>query len=97
MHDDPPMAMFFMAPAIVAVLFIGLPWLILHYVTKWRTAPRITQEDEKMLDEMFHLARRLDERVQTVERLVALDHPEARIGLDTRRPVDTGQDLTRRS
>lgn len=82
--------------AIVA-LFIGLPWLILHYVTKWKQAPRITQEDEKMLDEMFHLARRLAERVQTVERLVALDHPEARIGLDHHRPVDAGLDLTRRS
>ena len=77
-------------------LLIGLPWLILHYVTKWRQAPRITQEDERMLDELFHLARRLDERVQTVERLVALDHPDARIGLD-HRPVDLGRDLTRRS
>lgn len=96
MHDDPPMAVFFMAPILIAILFIGLPWLVLHYVTKWRTAPRITQEDEKMLDEMFHLARRLDERVQTVERLVALDHPEARIGLDTR-PANAGNDLTRRS
>ncbi len=76
---------------------IGLPWLVLHYVTKWKQAPRITQEDEKMLDEMFHLARRLDERVQTVERLVALDHPEARIGFDPHRSVNTGHDLTRRS
>ena len=76
---------------------IGLPWLILHYVTKWKQAPRITQEDEKMLDEMFHLARRLDERVQTVERLVALDHPQARIRLDAQRAVHAGQDLTRRS
>ena len=77
-------------------MLIGLPWLILHYVTKWKQAPRITREDEKLLDEMFHLARRLEERVHTVERLVALDHPEARIGLD-RRPADTGHDLTRRS
>ena len=81
--------------AIIA-LFIGLPWLVLHYVTKWRQAPRITQEDEKMLDEMFQLARRLEDRVQTVERLVALDHPEARIGLN-RRPADIGHDLTRRN
>ena len=91
--DEPP---FFAILVTVLSLFVGLPWLILHYVTKWRTAPRITQEDEKMLDEMFHLARRLDERVQTVERLVALDHPEGRIGLDTR-PADAGHDLTRRS
>lgn len=97
MHDDPPFAIFVIAPILLAILFIGLPWLVLHYVTKWRQAPRITQEDEKMLDEMYHLARRLEERVQTVERLIVLDHPEARIGLDTRASAASAQDLTRRS
>ncbi len=81
-------------------MLIGLPWLILHYVTKWKQAPRITQEDEKMLDEMFHLARRLDERVQTVERLVALDNPDYRppTSVGTRpTPTPVGYDLNRRS
>ena len=66
--------------AIVA-LFIGLPWIILHYVTKWKHAARITPEDETMLDEMYNLARRLEDRVQTVERIVAADHPDFRPGL----------------
>lgn len=61
--------------AIVSI-FIGLPWLIFHYVTKWKQAPRITQEDENLLDELHLLARRLEDRVQTVERIVAADHPE---------------------
>ena len=29
-----------------------MPWVILHYVTKWRQAPKITNEDEKLLDEL---------------------------------------------
>lgn len=66
--------------AIIAAL-IGLPWLIMHYVTKWRQAPKITVEDEKLLDEMFILARRLEERVQTVERIAAADHPDWKPGL----------------
>ena len=39
---------------LVAILgaLVGLPWLILHYVTKWKTAPKITDEDELLLDEM---------------------------------------------
>ncbi|MDQ2892591.1 MAG: envelope stress response membrane protein PspB [Pseudomonadota bacterium] len=57
-------------------LFIGLPWVILHYVTKWKQAPRITPEDEGLLDEMFNLARRLEDRVNTVERIVAADNPD---------------------
>jgi len=65
----------------VVSIFIGLPWVILHYVTKWRQAPKITEEDERMLDEMYNLARRLEERVNTVERIVAADHPDWRPGL----------------
>jgi phage shock protein B len=57
---------------------VGLPWLILHYVTKWKTAATLTTDDETMLDELYHLARRLDERMDTVERLVASDNPEFR-------------------
>ena len=66
--------------AIVSI-FIGLPWLIFHYVTKWKTAPKMTNEDERLLDEMYNLARRLEERVNTVERIVAADNPDFRPGI----------------
>ena len=66
--------------AILAAL-IGLPWLIFHYITRWKTAPKITNEDEQLLDEMYNLARRLEERVNTVERIVAADNPDFRPGL----------------
>jgi phage shock protein B len=61
---------------IFGVLFIGLPWLVMHYITKWKTAATITTDDEVLLDELYQLARRLDERMDTVERLVASDNPE---------------------
>lgn len=59
---------------IVPILFIALPWIILHYITKWKTAATITTDDEVLLEEMYNLAKRLDERMDTVERLVAHDH-----------------------
>ena len=65
---------------IVGMLFIGLPWLILHYVTQWRRAGSITVEDENLLDEMYETARRLEARLETVERIVAADHPDFRPG-----------------
>jgi phage shock protein B len=65
----------------VLCLFIGLPWLVFHYVTKWKQAPKITQEDEQLLDDMFNLARRLEERLITVERIAAADHPDWKPGL----------------
>lgn len=61
--------------AIIAIV-IGLPWLILHYVTRWKTAATITTDDEVLLEELYSLAKRLDERMDTVERLVASDNPD---------------------
>ena len=57
-------------------IVVGLPWLILHYITRWKTAATITQDDEVLLDELYQLARRLDDRMDTVERLVAADHAD---------------------
>jgi len=68
----------FLPLMICGMLFIGMPWLIFHYVTKWKQAPKITDEDEKLLDELHLLARRLEERLQTVERIVAADNPDFR-------------------
>ena len=65
--------------AIVAI-FIGLPWIILHYITKWKTSATITTDDEALLEELYNLAKRLDDRMDTVERLVASDNPEFRPG-----------------
>jgi phage shock protein B len=63
---------------VMATLFIGLPWIILHYITRWKTAATITTDDEVLLEELYNLAKRLDERMDTVERLVASDNPEFR-------------------
>ena len=71
---------------VIPTIFIGLPWLIMHYVTKWKQAPKMTQEDENLLDEMFNLARRLEERVNTVERIVAADNPDFKPGIADYRP-----------
>ena len=62
----------------VVALLIALPWIVLHYVTKWKTSATITGDDEALLEELYNLAKRLDDRMDTVERLVASDNPEFR-------------------
>ena len=63
-------------PAIVCtILFLGLPWLIFHYVTKWKTAATLTGADEKLLDELHDAARRLDDRLCTIERIMTAENP----------------------
>lgn len=66
----------FIAIIIIGMLFIGLPWMIFHYVTKWKTAATLTNDDERVLDEMNALSRRLEERLETVERLTAQENPD---------------------
>jgi phage shock protein B len=63
---------------ICAMLFIGLPWLIFHYVTRWKSQATLTREDEGLLDELHELARRLDDRLNTVERIMSADNPNWR-------------------
>lgn len=63
---------------VVGMLFIGLPWIIFHYVTKWKTAATITNEDEQLLDELHSMARKLDDRMETIERIMAADNPNWR-------------------
>jgi phage shock protein B len=63
------------APLVVGILFLGLPWLILHYMTKWKTAATLTREDENLLDELYDIARRLEDRMITIERIIAADDP----------------------
>lgn len=65
---------------IIPAIFLGLPWIIMHYITKWKTAATITNDDEALLEELYQLAKRLDERMDTVERLVASDNPDFRPG-----------------
>lgn len=62
----------------IVTLLIALPWLVLHYITRWKTAATLTTGDEQLLEELYQLARRLDERMDTVERLVAADNPDFR-------------------
>ena len=72
---------------VVGMLFIGLPWIVLHYVSKWKSSATLTTEDENLLDELHDLARRLDDRMNTIERIVQADNPNGRaIASD---PVET--------
>jgi phage shock protein B len=65
---------------VVGMLFIGLPWLILHYLTKWKSGSGITQQDEVLLDDLHEMARRLDARLESIERIIAAENPDWKVG-----------------
>jgi phage shock protein B len=63
----------------ITSIFLGMPWIVLHYVTKWKQAKTLTGEDENLLDELHYTARRLEDRLQTIERIIAADNPDFRL------------------
>lgn len=71
----------------IVSLFIGLPWLVFHYVTKWKTAATLTGSDEKLLDELHDAARRLDDRLCTIERIMTAENPDWRQNCLPEQPV----------
>jgi phage shock protein B len=66
---------------VVPVIFLGLPWLIFHYVTKWKQSATLSQTDENLLDDLHDMARRLDDRIGTIERIIAADNPNWKSGV----------------
>ena len=60
---------------VVPAIFLGLPWIIFHYITKWKSQASLTSEDERLLDDLHELARRLDDRMVTIERIMAAENP----------------------
>ena len=63
---------------ICSILFLGLPWIIFHYITKWKTAATLTGSDEKLLDDLHEAARRLDDRLNSIERIMTAENPNWR-------------------
>ena len=60
---------------ICGMLFVALPWLFLHYSSKFRAAKGISEQDEQLLDDLYTSARRLDARLESIERIIAADNP----------------------
>jgi phage shock protein B len=65
---------FFMGVIALVSIFIGLPWLVFHYITRWKTAARLTGSDEKLLDDLYDAARRLDDRLFSIERIMTAEN-----------------------
>lgn len=63
----------------ILLLTVCLPlWIIFHYITKWKTAKGLSTEDEKMLAEVWESTNRMEDRIQTLERILDIEAPNWR-------------------
>jgi phage shock protein B len=50
-------------------------WLLLHYVTRWRESRRLSRNDEQALAELWASARKMEERIATLETILDAEAP----------------------
>ena len=63
----------------VLLITICLPlWIIFHYITKMKTSKGLSPEDEKMLSEVWESANRMQDRINTLERILDVESPDWR-------------------
>ena len=67
--------------AVAIIVFIAVPaplFIILHFITKWKQSREISGSDEKMLEDMWLLAHRLEERLESLETILDSELPDWR-------------------
>ncbi len=66
---------------VIAVLFVILVMplaIIMHYVTKWKETKGLSTEDERMLQELWDDAQRMQSRINALETILDNQVPEWR-------------------
>jgi phage shock protein B len=69
----------FIFPLLVIFLVIVLPvWLVMHYSTRNSAHRRLNSKDEALLEELNDSARKMEDRIRSLERILDADSPNWR-------------------
>lgn len=72
------MAVFFFVPVIIFMGLVAPLWLVLHYLSKRRSAKGLAEEDRVELDDLLKTADKLTDRIEILERILDVDSPNWR-------------------
>lgn len=64
--------------AIIFLVIVAPIWLILHYATRNSASRKLSSRDESMLEELHDNARRMEDRIHNLERILDADSPSWR-------------------
>ncbi len=67
--------------ALAVIVFIAVPaplFIVLHFITKWKQSREISGGDEKMLEDVWLLAQRLEQRLESLETILDSELPDWR-------------------
>jgi len=66
---------------VAVIVFIAVPApliIVLYFITKWKQSREISGSDEKMLEDMWRLAHRLEGRLESLETILESELPDWR-------------------
>lgn len=66
---------------IALIVFIAIPaplFIVLHFITKWKQSREISGGDEKMLEDMWVMSQRLEDRLESLETILDSELPNWR-------------------
>ena len=78
------LAIAFMVPAILFLVFVAPVWLVLHYRGKRQQGNALSESERRELEELAIAAERMTDRIATLERILDVEAPDWRGKADTR-------------
>lgn len=66
---------------IALIVFLAIPaplLIILHFITKWKQSREISGGDEKMMEDLWQLSQRLEDRLEALETILDEEVPDWR-------------------
>jgi phage shock protein B len=66
---------------IALIVFIAIPaplFIVFHFMTKWKQSREISGGDEKMMEDIWRLSQRLEDRLEALEIILDNEVPEWR-------------------
>ena len=66
---------------VAVIIFVAIPaplFIVLHFITKWKQSREISSGDEEMLEDLWRLSQRLEERLEILETILDGELPDWR-------------------
>ena len=72
------MADFFYVPLILFVIVVVPIWIVAHYSMRWKATRSLSQEEERMIAELWDSSERMQTRIKTLEAILDAESPDWR-------------------
>lgn len=65
-----------MLVALIVFILIPAPlFIVLHFITKWKQSRELSRGDESMLEDLWQLSNRLEDRMEALETILDNELP----------------------